>query len=76
MPGPIQIACERMVEPKTAENEYHGLQPSKTEILLAGWTENNAKLPTFDSRVNHNVEVVARNDGRATFTSTEPKSYE
>jgi len=36
MPGPIQIACERMVEPKIAENEYHGLQPSKTEILLAG----------------------------------------
>jgi hypothetical protein len=33
---PIQIAFERMLEPKIAENEYHGLQPSKTGILLAG----------------------------------------
>jgi len=38
MPAPIQIACERMVKPKIAENECHGVQPSKTEVFLAGPT--------------------------------------
>ena len=38
MPSPIQIACERMVEPRIVENEYHGVQRSKTEVSLAGPT--------------------------------------
>ncbi len=40
MPALIQIACDRMLEPKIAENEYHGVQRAKLKFSL------QAQLPS------------------------------
>ncbi|KAE8155183.1 Alpha/Beta hydrolase protein [Aspergillus avenaceus] len=64
MPPPVQAAYKRIAQPKLGENGYAGFQPGKTEVLPVGWNGFKAKPLESSIRIEHDVEIVARDGAR------------
>lgn len=62
----LQTAVKRISQPKDGENGYTGFHPGKSEVLRAGAKPfgEDTKALKSDIRIDHDVEVVARDGVR------------
>nr|OQO20666.1 hypothetical protein B0A51_11025 [Rachicladosporium sp. CCFEE 5018] len=60
MPQSTPIIFKPIGKPEIGNNNYQGFTPNRTEILKKGSNHNNAKPLKSDIRVEHDVEIKAR----------------
>ncbi|KAK6408366.1 hypothetical protein LTR95_018436 [Oleoguttula sp. CCFEE 5521] len=60
MPQSTPIIFKPIGKPEIGNNNYQGFTPGRTEVLKKGSNNNNAKPLKSDIRVDHDVEIKAR----------------